>query len=334
MDLLACRPGFEEALCDEVRHKAGGEVEFSRPVPGLVGVQTAIPLPAQFIFERRRLPEAGFVPDQNLKPVTESLVSEMLQPVLHSDKTWSVQSFSEGGGESGNLGPRMKGIEKAILRVVRESLPGVYQRMDHASKDLALQLCLTPKGLFYSCASPGLQCGAPLRMRQDPSAPSRSYLKLEEAFHAMGCQPRKNETAVDLGAAPGGWTFALVRRGCHVTAVDHGPMKLPPPQPGWGKVRHIRANGITFEPPRDLCPVDWLVSDMLVAPGVVLGLLRRWIGGRRMKYFVCNIKIPQQNPYAAVKPLEDFLRSHRNVEFRIRQLYHDRREITVMGRLK
>ncbi|MGD9873599.1 MAG: SAM-dependent methyltransferase [Kiritimatiellia bacterium] len=334
MDLLICRQGFEEALCDEVRRKARGEVELSRPAPGLVGVQSANRLPPEFIFERRRMPEAGFVPDDSLKPITAELVSRMLGPAISSGLKWSVQSFTEGGGEGGNLGPRMKGIEKAILRVAREHHLEAFERMDDQSRDLVLQLCLTPKGLYYSCAAPVPQSGAPLRMQQDPRAPSRSYLKLEEAFHLMGRQPQKKEAAVDLGAAPGGWTYALIRRGCTVTAVDHGPMKLPPSEPGWGKVRHIKANGITFEPPPGLCPVDWLVSDMLVAPGVVLGLLRRWIGVRRMKYFVCNIKIPQQNPYAAVKPLEDFLNAQRHVEFKIKQLYHDRREITVMGVVK
>ncbi|WP_285527584.1 SAM-dependent methyltransferase, partial [Escherichia coli] len=30
--------------------------------------------------------------------------------------------------------------------------------------------------------------------------------------------------AVDLGAAPGGWTWQLVNREMRVTAVDNGPM--------------------------------------------------------------------------------------------------------------
>lgn len=334
MELLVCRPGFEDALSEEIAHKVRGETECRHPVPGLVEVRTAGALPSEFIFERRRMPDSGFIPDAQLKPVTADQVRHMLGPAIRESRSWSICSFSEGGGAAGNLGPRVKGIEKAILRVARGHFPEVVERMDDASFGLLLQLCLTPAGLFHSCAVPGLQPGAPLRMHQDSRAPSRSYLKLEEAFQLMDRQPQKNETAVDLGAAPGGWTYALVRRGCRVTAVDHGPMKLPPHEPGWGKVRHIKANGITFEPPPDLCPVDWLVSDMLVAPGVVLGLLRRWIGARRMHFFVCNVKIPQQNPYAAVKPLEEFLSAQRNLEFRLKQLYHDRREITVMGVLK
>ncbi|HPA77039.1 MAG TPA: SAM-dependent methyltransferase [Kiritimatiellia bacterium] len=334
MDLLVCRPGFEDALRDEIAQRLGGKAVCLCPVPGMVEVRASVPLPPEFIFERRRMPDAGFIPDQLLKPVTAEQVRQMLGPALQGNLPWSICSFPAGSGTVGNLGPRVKGIEKAVLRVAREHFPETGRQMTDTQAGLLLQLCLTPRGLYHSCAALCLQAGSPLRMHQDSRAPSRSYLKLEEAFQLMNRQPRKNETAVDLGAAPGGWTYALIRRGCHVTAVDHGPMKLPPHEPGWGRVRHIRANGITFEPPRDLCPVDWLVSDMLVAPGVVLGLLRRWIGARRMRFFVCNIKIPQQNPCAAVKPLEDFLSAQRKVEFRLKQLYHDRREITIMGQLK
>ena len=36
---------------------------------------------------------------------------------------------------------------------------------------------------------------------------------------------RPGMRAVDLGAAPGGWTWQLVQRGLQVTAVDNGPLK-------------------------------------------------------------------------------------------------------------
>ncbi len=53
---------------------------------------------------------------------------------------------------------------------------------------------------------------------------------------------RPGKRAVDLGAAPGGWTWQLAHRGLRVTAVDNGPLK--------GSVRddplvtHVRADGL------------------------------------------------------------------------------------------
>lgn len=62
-----------------------------------------------------------------------------------------------------------------------------------------------------------------LRLRMPPDAPSRSALKLAEAFDMfLSAEDQQRYLhdglrAVDLGAAPGGWTWQLLRRG------------LPPP---------------------------------------------------------------------------------------------------------
>ena len=61
-------------------------------------------------------------------------------------------------------------------------------------------------------------------------APSRSTLKLEEAFHVFIPADEWDERlasgmrAVDLGACPGGWTYQLVKRSMMVHSVDNGPM--------------------------------------------------------------------------------------------------------------
>jgi len=74
-----------------------------------------------------------------------------------------------------------------------------------------------------------------------------------------GVVPEANQSVIDLGAAPGGWSHAFLKRGCMVTAIDNGPMKLRHPA-----LVHQMTDGIRFEPR----PVDWLVADMLVAPGI------------------------------------------------------------------
>ncbi|MDH4225357.1 MAG: hypothetical protein OEW12_06900, partial [Deltaproteobacteria bacterium] len=95
----------------------------------------------------------------------------------------------------------------------------------------------------------------------------------------------------------------------------------------------LRADGMTFTPPASWLPLDWLVSDMLVPPGKTLGLLRSWLGQRLTARFVVNIKLPQHHPYTALKPIEDFVGQLPGCRFTLRQLYHDRREVTLMGRL-
>jgi 23S rRNA (cytidine2498-2'-O)-methyltransferase len=62
--------------------------------------------------------------------------------------------------------------------------------------------------------------------KKDDNFISRAEFKLLEAFEAFGIDPAADENplALDLGAAPGGWTKVLLSSGCSVVAVD--PAKL------------------------------------------------------------------------------------------------------------
>ncbi len=171
------------------------------------------------------------------------------------------------------------------------------------------------------------------RVRMPREAPSRSALKLAEAFMTfLG----KRETdllkpgmrAVDLGAAPGGWTWQLAYRGLRVTAVDNGPLKGEVAQDAL--VTHLRQDGYAYRPRR---PVDWMVCDIIDKPSRVAELVARWIATGDARRTIFNLKLPMKRRYEAVTSgiatIEEALRrtSFEHV-LRIRQLYHDREEVT------
>ena len=79
--------------------------------------------------------------------------------------------------------------------------------------------------------------------------------------------------AVDLGAAPGGWTYQLVRRGMMVQAVDNGPMAEALMETG--QVQHIKEDGFKFRPKRK--NIHWLVCDMVEKPARVGELMTSWL---------------------------------------------------------
>ena len=171
------------------------------------------------------------------------------------------------------------------------------------------------------------------RLRMPGGAPSRSTLKLAEAFVTfLGDREtdllRAGMRAVDLGAAPGGWTWQLARRGVRVTAVDNGPLK--------GDVRddplvtHLRADGLAYLPKR---PVDWMVCDIVEQPSRIAALVARWIGEGHARHAIFNLKLPMKKRYDEVRRCETIiggaLRKPRcDHALALRQLYHDREEVT------
>ena len=93
----------------------------------------------------------------------------------------------------------------------------------------------------------------------------------------------------------------------------------------------MRRDGIGFEPPESERPLDWLACDMLIPPGQALGMMRRWLENGWARRFIINIKLPQQQPMSALQPLVEYLERMPDLAFGIRNLYHDRREVTLFG---
>jgi len=172
------------------------------------------------------------------------------------------------------------------------------------------------------------------RLRFPASAPSRSTLKLEEAFLYFLSEREREERlqpgmkAVDLGAAPGGWTWQLVNRHLRVTSVDNGPMQ--PALMDSGLVVHVREDGFRYEPTR---PVEWMVCDMADSPLKVADRMAQWFAAGWCQRTVFNLKLPMKKRYQAVcdcrERIEQVLaHSGRDYQLDFKQLYHDREEVT------
>lgn len=305
--------------------------------PGLVCLPGG-PLPsAPLIFERQRLPRARFfplAPGERLPPET---LEAFWAPWARDPRPWA--EFACTAGEGGQLTARLKGILRECLREGKRRHPGLEkwrrkpEKLFAKHQGVLLNACLTGKGLYFGAASPaGLSSTAPggvHRLRRDPAAPSRSYLKVEEAFLRMGEPPAAGQTVIDLGAAPGGWSMAFARRDCRVTAVDNGPLSIQ--DACIRRIEPVHADGLTFQLSKHSPPVDWLVGDMLIPPGKAFGVLKRWLTPPpRCRRIVFNIKLPQQDPLPALRPVIDWLREHQP-GLQTRQLVHDRREVTVFG---
>ena len=169
------------------------------------------------------------------------------------------------------------------------------------------------------------------RMQMDPLAPSRSYLKVEEAYLLLGCQPKINETVIDMGAAIGGWSYSALKRKAKVIAIDNALLKEP--VKSHPNLTHLKEDALKFKPDKNKSP-DWLFCDIIENPEIILKLLNTWLKNAWCRKFIVSLKIGRSDPIALIKKIKDektglipYCSS-----LKIRQLYHDREEITLVGK--
>ncbi len=175
------------------------------------------------------------------------------------------------------------------------------------------------------------------RLKLPKDAPSRSALKIEEAWLVLMNERERTlwfkagVTAVDLGAAPGGWTWQLARQSVRVTAIDNGPLREH--VMATGLVNHLREDGFRYRPKKS---VDWVVCDMVEKPSRVADLMTDWLAKGHARAALFNLKLPMKKRYLEVTQClqqmqESLKKSGKKFELRAKQLYHDREEITVIA---
>ncbi len=336
--LVYCRPGFERDCVEETQAKPVEAVENS----GYLVLQGKAKLAYdQLAFARQLLRLHGEVSDlperDRLTPLLAALPAV---PEKFGALYLEVPDTNEGKTLSGFTRRFQPLLEDALVKADRLLPPplggeglgerGNVPRLHIFFPDEHRALIATSDLHNSSAALNGIQ-----RVSMASDAPSRSYLKLAEAFEvfldkkeqALWLKP--GMTAIDLGAAPGGWTWQLVQRGLKVTAVDNGPLKGA--AAGHPNIKHLRQDGFRFRPQR---PVDWLVCDMVEQPQRVAALMTEWFVGGMTQHAIFNLKLPMKKRVAALREALDSMRKTFNAkgiryQLEAKQLYHDREEVTV-----
>ena len=335
--LAFCRPGFEaecaqelaalaaqRGTCGLARSQRGdGLAEFIGEDAARVGIGWE-----ETIFARQLLELIGRA--ANL-PANDRL--GVLLPLVEGDpRRWCDVRVEAPDSDAGReLAALCRGLTSALVAALKSR-----QWLDRRSP-WRLHLCMTSgrSGLLAAVevARAPLWPGGIPRLKFPREAPSRSTLKLEEALLVLLDEGERERwlkpgmRAVDLGAAPGGWTWQLVRRSIHVTAVDNGPMDRALLDSGL--VEQRREDGFRYRPVK---AVDWLVCDMVEQPARVAARMAEWLGNGWCRFAIFNLKLPMKKRYEEVQRCLARVREGApGVELRARQLYHDREEITVFA---
>jgi 23S rRNA (cytidine2498-2'-O)-methyltransferase len=335
--LITCKPDFEKILAREI---ALDGLALKTQGKGWVLAQgDDAAHPDEFLsdlcFAQYILENPVEISATSVNSLAEKLVETFVTHIGSARivEPWPFLFFSSGDEQlihhAGTVQERWtEKLRKKMSRVARLAMEGIPSGAQFAEGFFVQFTDFNKTQVAFRAMSQGQQ-----RMKMDPQAPSRSYLKIEESFHVFGCEPQENETVVDLGAAPGGWSWGALKRGAFVTAVDNGPLREP--VRSHSKMTHLEADALKYRPDEGKT-VDWLLCDVLEQPDIILDILQKWLSQRWCRRFVVNLKVGRLDPIMVLKRIRDpknglpqYCRSLAS-----RQLYHDREEITLMGQVK
>lgn len=340
--LCYCRAGFEPELAGELTDRAAqagfaGYARTERNTGHVLflcedadALSRALPW-STLIFARQKL--RLFADLQGLDP--RDRITPMLAAVP-GDIRFGELVMEHPDSDAGKP---MAGLARSLGNALRPALrkAGALSKEDNPRLQRLHVFLLEGNQALLASSEPEDSAPWPLgipRLRANADAPSRSALKLEEALLVLLDERerttllREGMRAADLGAAPGGWTWVLLRNGLRVQAIDNGPLRDNVLDSG--KVEHLRADGFSWQPPQ---PLDWMVCDMVEQPRKVAERMATWLREGWCRHAIFNLKLPMKKRWQETRLcLELFAdQSEKPLTIRAKQLYHDREEITVFA---
>jgi 23S rRNA (cytidine2498-2'-O)-methyltransferase len=166
-------------------------------------------------------------------------------------------------------------------------------------------------------------------------APSRAWAKIEEAIRWSGLAPRAGERAVELGSAPGGASWALLERGLEVHGVDPGamaPAVLAYGGASGGRFVHHAMPAAEVDRRAVPRPMQWLASDVNLAPMVALRYVERFVALARgtLRGAFITLKLNDDGVFEALPRLIGRIERLGAREVRFTQLPSHRSEIVAI----
>jgi hypothetical protein len=339
--LFLCSAGAEPALIDELP-------QARLLAPGVVADDGVTPVDP--VFARQVVPDARAVEGGSLRVLAEAAYGLVEAALDRWPGPFLIHDLAPPGAEPG-LASRAGGVARELRGLLAARRKRASRRERPATDAgtvagaarfdggwlLVQLLALARERLLVSVAAPrALPHGgwdlapwpggdAPVAIDRGP--PSRAYQKLEEAFFWLGEEPRPDQGAVDLGASPGGWTATLLKRGARVIAVDRAPVESPLARDP--RVEMVIGNAFNFQPAR---PADWMVSDVVCEPPRSLDLAHRWLSMGWCRNLIVTVKFKGRTGYGVLAGVAERLAAAGAAFVRIKQLGHNKNEVTILAR--
>jgi len=327
--LFLCSTGFEGPLASEIGRHA------RRLCAGVVAGEGA---PADFVFARQILPDAVLVEAPSIARLADSALAHLGAALDADARPFRLDVLVPDDPED-PIVRRAALLEQALSERAQTRWRRLWRRRTEgldADGALAQILLLARTRLGVSVSGPAEAPGGgpwpvPFRagrvaVADDWGAPSSAFRKLEEALAWLGRAPTPGQMCVDLGAAPGGWSHVALARGAVVTAVDRAPLSARIAR--HPRLTQLRRDGFSYAPAQ---PVDWLLCDIIAEPRKSLALIERWLAQGWCRNLVAHLKFKGRLDYGPAQEARAFLATRGLYRWRVKHLYHDRNEVTVLA---
>jgi 23S rRNA (cytidine2498-2'-O)-methyltransferase len=254
-------PDFLEALCDEL-----GETS------AVIG---------NIVISPHKKRDICFAADVWLEPhlVHFESISEAVKILRRAGKYWF-------------LNPIENVRRSRLIEAELKKLPDLNHRFPVQDEipDIGCFSLLDKNTLLYSAKRwKKAPLGDYLFQEDRINPPNRAYLKLWEALALLNHYPTSGDSAIDLGASPGGWSYVMQSLGSKITAVDKAP--LEPKIAALPLVSFLKQSAFALEPQTLDKAVDWLLCDVACYPNRTLDLVQKWIASGKAKNMIITIKL-------------------------------------------
>jgi 23S rRNA (cytidine2498-2'-O)-methyltransferase len=228
-----CQAGAEVALKGEVaREHPAFKLAFSRP--GFVTFKAPAPLSPDLVLRSVFARAYGLSLGQlGTADSPDDLIACAQASLPEGGRPFALHVFEREGPQPEErtrnaAGPR---LALRVAERLRAALPGFWADSEtpEPAQGVADVLVLEPDTgqssplfLGFHGHGPGHSPwpGGRPEIALPAEAPSRAFLKLEEALRVIAAPVRAGDVALEVGCAPGGAAFALLKRGVQVYGVD------------------------------------------------------------------------------------------------------------------
>lgn len=340
-DLYLGGPGYTDVLRAELASLGARVDDKSEVAPGVLAARGTLLDPC---FARQVLPAARLVTDTTANELAATILDvagAAGASLLPEDAEVTLPEMPRRGSQALDEHP-LTAARGELEDVLRKKIAG--RREKHGAPPATghvLRVFLVETWGAWVSVSRRLE-GPPLLAWPSPfpggralgaigeearDAPSSAHRKIDEALAWLGAEPGPGDLVLDLGAAPGGWSWACLQRGAQVVAVDradlHDEVARHP------RLTHVRADAFRYVPERQ---PTWLICDVIAEPERSLDVATRALASPALRALVVTLKLKRPAKLDVLKKARALARTTPGFFGRAKNLVANKLEVSLMMR--